>query len=282
MKFDDAKKFCMMFRPVLPCVYNNAVLSHQPTPSNNLDTSTDNENQEEKDVLQPVQMDEADELALLDLIDDNEANNEQMDGTDDNTDAQSYDTETETENDQLDNIGNTVDAASSIEIDQTESSAANNSEESIVDDDDTLASRRSDSNNHLDENIERVDESVIIDQGPAQGENQNINTEDNPLDNSDNAGGAASLIETHQTKNASKQMTTTNNSDSVLNTSYQPADDEQLIFNDKGQIEVIKTLDDMEIRFVLGQTLRAIDHPYAIKPHDLLSNNLPFKENVSI
>lgn len=50
----------------------------------------------------------------------------------------------------------------------------------------------------------------------------------------------------------------------------------------EGQERVVVNFDDgMEMSYVLGTTIKPIDPGYQVKLRDLLSGNIPFRQNVS-
>lgn len=67
--FIEAKEYRDKFRPVLPAVYNSAVLQNQPAPLLPKCNDEETDDTAENYVLPPVQLDDSDNLAIEAILD---------------------------------------------------------------------------------------------------------------------------------------------------------------------------------------------------------------------
>lgn len=302
----DANEYCKRFRPVPPVVYNRARLLEQPTPDNefnfNIQNYDENNDEEYSDIG-------SDENGLIEN-EHNESENESNDSmNNENEHAETGLSENErNENDHAEIehviVDNAIDEHHEIEYDIeieerkfglptvhmderdtealdmlliegniTDIEASNQNDESNANKNDCQVN----ANNHptaiqvCDGEVTNMTENVNLNSTtdmPAQLEQNMDNAEDSNGSRNENLINLAVINNDEQ-----DQMNIRN---------YVPTENETLTINEKGETEITKTLeDDIEIRYILGQKLRGISHPYQVKNDDLLSGNLPFQENVS-
>lgn len=277
--FADAKEFCGRFRPVLPVAYNPANLNVQPIPSNvppqqeqqieenenyvendgsNEDEVNDdgngsepNSNGEEKFVLPPVLMNQADDMALNMLaveFDDSFSNtsnngatesigtnaqNEQENAFENRDETNENEAENEAENEHEDgaeSAGNNVHThTQSIEKEGVDGDKSNET----VEHEDALVGKN-------------VDENEVSDNDDQQ------------------KGNDAQQINANVTTDSDENLTVAENFELMEN----------------GQVRITSTFaDGMEMIHIRGQTYRV--PTFQVKENDTLSGNLPFQENVS-
>lgn len=302
--FEDANEFCKRFRPVHPVVYNRTRLLEQPTPDNefniqNYDEYSDigndtiemtenehneselvgnessaalsmqNEHEHEESGLSENERNENDHAEIEHIIVDN--------ATDEHHEIE-YDIDIEERKFGL----------PTVHMDERDTEALDMlvAEENITD---------IEASNHIDEsNANKNDCQVNANNHPNvmqvcgnedtnMAENVHLNsTSDIPaqleqnMDNAEDSNGSRNenLISSAVINNDEQVQMHIHN--------YVPTENETLTINEKGETEITKVLeDDIEIRYILGQKLRGISHPYQVKNDDLLSGNLPFQENVS-
>lgn len=258
---------------------------HQPTPPNEITalensdgsfsdiedaiTSENADDDEEKFVLQPVQLNEIDSQALNDLIslvDDEQVVQNATDANVARIEEKSYDANS-IENDVLDVL-----AQPEEEINgngSNDNQLAKDAEECVgslvtIERNDSTQEANQEENSHevSGNEVTSTDNAVELDQAQSDQSSTTI-VED-------------AVIDTEQSETADNGVPIENL------TLYQPVGDEEAVRTENGSIEITKTYEDgMQMRYVLGQKICPIPSPYQVKTNDLFSGNLPFQANVS-
>lgn len=258
--FDAAKQFCDRFRPVLPVAYNSSVLNKQPTPPNNMNNPANGYNEEdsETDEQQSVVNEIGDvSIAQDDLVSEN---SEEMDL--ENAEAVEQNTNDEEKY-----------VLAPVNMDQSDTIAF----ESLFDDNsacdgESVATDNTSQQVHL-----------RIETNENGREINNDSTNEVNIDDPSNQIVETAAIQ-HQNSNDTTTAEDENVPDEESNTllrSYKPAENEKVAFTQDGRIEITKTIDEeLEMTFILGQQLTAMQDRFHVKMNDKLSGNLPFQENV--
>lgn len=272
--FDAAKQYCNRFRPMLPVACNPNILKNQPTPSNKIidsqhvDNSETDEQQNDGNSEISGNNNEVDESnAQDDLISEigQEIGVESAENHEEIADVEQKFVLTPVSLDQSDIIA--LDSLFNVE------DSANEGESLAVDGSDAVdnTSRQNHPQIEADESGSAINENSTSEMNINHPNNQIVDTTSAQEQNNDDTtnGEAGENVSVEESN--------------ILLRSYKPAENEKVVLTQDGKIEITKAIDEeLEMTFILGQKLLAMEDRFQVKMNDLLSGNTPFQENVCI
>lgn len=128
----------------------------------------------------------------------------------------------------------------------------------------------------------KVQPAVVLDRADSMAINHLFNVVENEVFVAESNGSNAQFRNENTGADLVRRTSTNARYHSIF-AHLKLAKNEQAAINEKGQIEITRTVDDdCEIKYIYGEELSPKDDGPQIKINDIISGNIPFRANVSL